>query len=97
MQPPGGPRAAAAAGSYLDLRDQDVGDASQHRHKVKHIPGSFQVVLSKQGHQGLAVLVDSWTATGTVHTSAAASGDIQTADREQRSQQHVSGAVCSTF
>lgn len=31
--------------SYLDLCDQDICDASKHCHKVKHIPGRFQVVL----------------------------------------------------
>lgn len=30
---------------YLNLCDQDVCDASQHSHKVEHIPGCFQVIL----------------------------------------------------
>lgn len=40
--------------SYLDLCDQDVGDASEHSHKVKHIPGCFQVVL-KDGTKRLGL------------------------------------------
>lgn len=30
---------------YLNLSDQDVCDAAQYSHKVKHIPRSLQVVL----------------------------------------------------
>lgn len=35
--------------SYLNLSDQDICDASQHSHKVKHIPCCFQVVLKDEG------------------------------------------------
>ncbi len=31
--------------TYFNLRHYDVSDAAQHSHKVKHIPGVFQVIL----------------------------------------------------
>lgn len=43
-----GPHLLQLYGSYLYLSDQDICDASQHSHKVKHIPRCFQVVLKDE-------------------------------------------------
>lgn len=34
--------------TYVNLSDYDVSDAAQHSHKVKHIPGIFQVILRRR-------------------------------------------------
>lgn len=44
--------------SYVYLCAQNVCNASNHSHKVKHIPGLFQVVLKERERRKVDVIVN---------------------------------------